>query len=170
MVIGQVSSTAFLFFGPYSNLKFLIFTYTCSFTFFCNIIYAIMNLWIPYQKEEGARHTMQHHCRVTRPHNTCSDLITDKLHYCFVSIIAMFFLLTIVTYKGQFQQQVHDCRSMNVGVWCENHRQFPCHKVSNIRSHSRATMNQHLRCSKDRKWETKVRPWCTHCSYCGWQC
>jgi len=41
---------------------------------------------------------------------------------------------------------------MNVGGVVQK---LPLCKVSNIRSHSRATANQHLRCSKERKWDTK---------------
>jgi len=60
-----------------------------------------MNLWIPYQKKEGAsRHTIQHssYCCIT------TDLIPDKLHYRFAliaakKITAMFFSLTIAMYK-----------------------------------------------------------------------
>ena len=38
----------------------------------------------------------------------CPDLIADKLRYCFTSITAMLFPLTIVTYKIQFEKkQVH---------------------------------------------------------------
>ena len=40
-------------------------------------------------------------------------------------------------------------QSMNVGAWCENYGQLPLRKI-NIRSHSRATTNQHLHCSKER--------------------
>ena len=46
-------------------------------------------------------------------------------------------------------------QSMNVGAWFENYGQFLLCKVSNIRSHSRATANQHFCCSKERKWDTK---------------
>ena len=62
---------------------------------------------------------------------------------------------------------------MNVGAWCEKHRQFPLHKVSNIRSHSYATTNRHLRCSKEGKWDTKEDKdksmMHAHCRCCGWQ-
>jgi len=40
-------------------------------------------------------------------------------------------------------------------AWYKNYRQFPLCKVNNIRSHSGATANQHLRCSKERKQGTK---------------
>jgi len=77
------------------------------------------------------------------------DLITDKLCYCFASITAMFFPLTIVTYKRWFEQQVHK-------VWMLEHSA----KITDnfryaIRNHSRATANQHLRCNKEGKWDTK---------------
>ena len=41
-----------------------------------------------------------YHTTLLPCHNTRPDLITDKFHYCFASITAMFFLKTIVTYKG----------------------------------------------------------------------
>ena len=41
------------------------------------------------------RHQAYHTTLLPR-HNIHPDLITDKLHYCFASNTAMFFLLTIV--------------------------------------------------------------------------
>jgi len=44
---------------------------------------------------------------------------------------------------------------MNVAVCYENYGQFLLRKVSNIRSQSFVTVNQHLCYSKEGKWDTK---------------
>jgi len=58
MVTAEVNDfpcfTAFLFFGPYSNLKFIIFIYTCVYFFFVYNIIVLMNLWIPCIKRKKA--------------------------------------------------------------------------------------------------------------------
>ena len=44
-----------------------------------------------------ARRRQAYHTMLMLRHNTCPNLITDKLRYHFASITAMFFLLTINT-------------------------------------------------------------------------
>jgi len=99
-----------------------------------------------------------------------SDLITDKLRYRF-ALSTDSHVLPIKHHYLQRIVQAASPQSMNVGAWCENFGQFPLHKVSNIRSHSCTTTNQHFCCSKEGKWQrkTKVSPWCMHCSCCGWR-
>ena len=48
-------------------------------------------------------------------HNTCPDLITDKLRYCFTLIMAMFFPLTIVFHtkdSSSNKSTMYECWSM----------------------------------------------------------
>jgi len=129
-----------------------------------------MNLWwIPHQKKEGARHTIQHYyCIMTCPprHNHRQAMLPFRFNYSHVLPINLRYVQKIVRATSP--------QSMNVGVWLENYGQFLLCKVSNIRSYSCATMNQHLCCGKEGKRagtqrKTKVSPYCTHCSDCGWR-
>jgi len=119
-----------------------------------------VNLWILHQKKQGARHTLQHYYRIMTRTSTNHWQVT--LPFCFNCS----HILPVNHHYVQRIVQATGPQSMNVGTWCKNYWQFLLCKVSNIRSHSCATVNQHLRCSsKEGKQDTKVTPWCM---YCGW--
>ena len=111
----------------------------------------------PVDTASKERRHQAYHITLLPCHDACPDLITGKLWlcYCFTLITAMFFLLTIVTYKGYIVRATNPQSIWMSEAWCENYGKFLLCKVRNIRNHSRAIANQHLCCSKERKWDTK---------------
>jgi len=112
---------AFLFFGHYSNLKFIIFTYTCLVTIFCNII-VLMNLWIPRIKRKKAPNILNIIVAIELSmlprHDVHLDLIADEFcfHYSDVLPVNHRYIQRIVRATSP--------RSMNVGAQCKNCKQF----------------------------------------------
>ena len=93
--------------------------------------------------------TIQHYCRILTP---------PQLNHWQVTLSFCFNYSHVLSVNHHYIQRIVQATSplsMNVGGVVQK---FLLCKVSNIRSHSLATTNQHLCCSKERKWDTKVSP------------
>jgi len=152
------------FFVLWSQLKFKIHNfYLYLFVyFFCIIIYDYWTCGYPIKRKKVPG--IPYNIIATSWHMPWLNHWQVMLSFCFI-------YSHVLPVNHRYIQRIvraTNPQSMNVGAWCENCGQFPLHKVSSIRSHSHATMNQHLHCSIEGKRETKVHPWCTHCNYCRW--
>jgi len=109
----------------------------------------------------ASKERRQYHTTTLLPHHdACPNLITGKFicgkiwNQMTISISLQLqpcsFRLPLLCTKDSLSN-----KSTKYECWSENNRQFQLCKVSNIRSHSHATANQHLRCSKERKQDTK---------------
>jgi len=94
------------------------------------------------------------------------DLTANKLCYCFASITAMFFPLTIVMYKGKFEQQVHKVWMLERGakLWTISVMQLEAIYIW-LQINTSAIVKK----GNGIQRRTKVSSWCTHCSYFEWQ-
>jgi len=113
--------TAFLFFGPYSLLKFKIHNfYLYLFVyFFCNII-VIMNLWIPHikwKKAPGMPNNISAVSRHVRQLNRWQVTLLFCFNYSHVLPINHRYIQKIV--------RATILQSMNVRVQSENYGKFP---------------------------------------------